>query len=169
MEFMKFRPPTFDHTKDPLEADDWLREINNKLDIIHARGKDHVLLAAHQLIGTAGEWWDNYSNASENPENITWEEFQEAFREYHIPEGIMEMKVEEFRNMKQGAMTVTQYIQKFMKLSRYAPDDIDTDKKKQDRFRRGLSQALRSQLVTRIYPDFNTMMNKAILLENARS
>ena len=168
-EFMKFRPPTFDHAEDPLEADDWLREINKKLDIIHARGRDRVLLAAHQLIGTAGEWWDNYSNASENPENITWDEFQEAFCEYHIPEGIMEMKAEEFRNLKQGAMTVTQYIRKFMKLSRYAPDDIDTDKKKQDRFRRGLSPALRTQLVTHIYPDFNTLMNKAILLENAHS
>ena len=129
-EFMKFRPPTFEHAEDPLEADDWLREINKKLDIIHARGRDRVILAAHQLIGTAGEWWDNYSNASKNPENITWDEFQEAFREYHILEGIMEMKAEEFRNLKQGAMTVTQYIRKLMKLSRYAPDDIDTDKKK---------------------------------------
>ena len=68
------------------------------MDIIHARGRDRVLLAAYQLIGTAGYSWDNYSNASENPENITWEEFQEAFHEYHIPEGIMEMKAEEFRN-----------------------------------------------------------------------
>jgi len=169
LEFMKFRPPTFDHPKDPLEANDWLREVNKKLDIIHARGKDRVLLTAHQLIGTAGEWWDNYSNTSEDPENITWDEFQEAFREYHILEGIMEMKAEEFRNLKQGAMTVTQYIRKFMKLSRYAPDDIDTDKKKQDHFRRGLSPALRTQLVTHIYPDFNTLMNKAILLENASS
>ena len=99
-EFMKFRPPTFEHAEDPLKADDWLREINKKFDIIHARGRDRVILAAHQLIGTAGEWWDNYSNASENPENITWDEFQEAFREYHIPEGIMEMKAEEFHNLK---------------------------------------------------------------------
>ena len=39
-EFMKFRPPTFDSSEDPLKADDWLREINKKLDIIHARGRD---------------------------------------------------------------------------------------------------------------------------------
>ena len=150
---MKFKPPTFDSAEDPLEADDWLREINKKLNIIHARGRDRVLLVAHQLVGTAGEWWDNYSNTSEDPENITWDKFQEAFREYHILEGIMEMKAEEFRNLKQGAMTVTQYIRKFMNVSR---------------FRRGLSPALRTQLVTHIYPDFNTLMNKAILLENAR-
>ena len=55
-----------------------------------------------------------------------------------------------------------------MKLSRYAMDDIDIDKKKQDRFRKGLNLALRTQLVTHIYPDFNTLMNRAILLENAR-
>ena len=166
---MKLRPPTFDSSEDPLEADDWLREINKKLDIIHARGSDRVLLAAHQLIRTAGEWWDNYSHASENPKNIIWEEFQEAFHEYHIPEGIMEMKEEEFRNLKQGAMTVVQYIRKFMKLFHYAIVDIDTDKKKQDRFRKGLNLALRTQLVTHIYPDFNTLMNRAILLENAYS
>ena len=166
---MKFRPPTFDHAEDLLEADDWLREINKRLDIIHARGRDRVLLAAHQLIRTAGKWWDNYSSASENPEHITWEEFQEAFKEYHIPKGIMEMKADEFRNLKQGAMTITQYIRKFMKLSHYTMDDINTDKKKQDHFRRGLNSALRTQLVTHIYPDFNTLMNRAILLENVCS
>ena len=56
----------------------------------------------------------------------------------------MEMKAEEFHNLKQGAMTVTQYIQKFMKLSRYALDDVDIDKKKLDHFRRGLSPTLRT-------------------------
>ena len=66
-------------------------------------------------------------------------------------------------------MTVVQYIRKFMKLSRCAMDDIDMDKKKQDCFRKGLNLALRTQLVTHIYPDFNTLMNQAILLENARS
>jgi hypothetical protein len=127
---MKFKPPTFDNAEDPLEANDWLHEINKKLDLIHVRGRDIVLLAAHQLIGATREWWDNYSRASENPEDITWEEFHGAFREYHIPEGIMEMKAEEFYNLKQGAMIVMQYIRMFMKLSRYAMDDINTDKKK---------------------------------------
>jgi Retrotransposon gag protein len=168
-EFMKFKPPTFDSTDDPLEADDWLREINKKLDIVHATGRDRVLLASHQLVGSAAEWWDNYSQAAENPEEITWEEFQETFREYHIPEGIMEIKAEEFRNLKQGTMTVAQYIQKFMKLSRYAMDDVNTDKKKQDRFRKGLNHALKTQLITHIYPDFNTLMSKTILLEDAQS
>ena len=59
-----------------------------------------------------------------------WEEFIEEIHNYHIPERIMEMKAEEFRYLRQGAMIVNQYIHKFMKLSRYTPEDVNTDKKK---------------------------------------
>ena len=52
-----------------------------------------------------------------------------------------------------------------MKLARYAPDDINTDKKKQRHFIKGLNAALREQIITHIYPDFNTLMNRTILLE----
>ena len=54
----------------------------------------------------------------------------------------MEMKVDEFRDLKQGSMTVNQYIQKFIRLSRYAPDEVSTDKKKHDRFKKGLQRNL---------------------------
>ena len=32
-EFMKGHPPTFPHTSEPLEADDWLRAMEQQLDI----------------------------------------------------------------------------------------------------------------------------------------
>ena len=52
-----------------------------------------------------------------------------------------------------------------MKLALYAPDDINTDKKKQRCFMKGLNAALREQIITHIYPNFNTLMNHTILLE----
>src|SRR6266508_787497 len=169
-EFMRLRPTTFDHTdEDPLVADDWLRAISKKLEVANANDQEKVLLATHQLTGAAGEWWDNYRDSIKNPAAITWAEFQEEFCKYHIPEGIMEMKADEFRSLRQGAMTVNQYIRKFMKLARYASEDVNTDKKKQDKFRKGLSNHLKAQLITHIYPDFNTLMNRTILLEDARS
>jgi hypothetical protein len=30
--------------------------------------------------------------------SILWEEFTEAFREHHVPKGVMDAKVEEFHN-----------------------------------------------------------------------
>jgi hypothetical protein len=75
------------------------------------------------------------------------------------------IKAEEFRSLRQGSMTVNQYIRKFMKLARYAPKDVNSDKKKQKCFRRGLNASLREKMVTHIYPNFNTLMNRTILLE----
>jgi hypothetical protein len=93
----------------------------------------------------------------------------EAFHEYHIPKGIIEIKAEEFHSLRQGPMTINQYIQKFMKLACDAPDDVNTDKKNQRCFRRGLNTMLREQTITHIYPDFNTLMNCTILLEEERN
>ena len=73
----------------------------------------------------------------------------EEFCEYHILEGIMEIKADEFRSLRQGPMTVNQYIMKFMKLAQYAPEDVNSDKKKQRCFRRGLNASLREQITTR--------------------
>jgi hypothetical protein len=52
-----------------------------------------------------------------------------------------------------------------MKIARYASEDVNSDKKKRKCFRRGLNASLREQLVTHIYPNFNTLMNRTILLE----
>ena len=81
----------------------------------------------------------------------------------------MEIKAEEFCSLRQGPMIVNQYIQKFMKLARYVPDDVNTDKKKQRCFRKGLNVALREQIITHTYLGFNTLMNHTILLEEERN
>ena len=79
------------------------------------------------------------------------------------------MKAAEFHDLKQGFMTVNQYIRKFTKLSRYAPKYVNTNKKKQDRFRRGLHSTLKTHLSASTYPDFNTMMNQAIIVEEVKT
>jgi hypothetical protein len=167
--FMRLHPPTFDSAEeDPLLADDWLRTMAKKLNAVKAMEEEKVSLATHQLVGAAGEWWENYQDAVQDADVITWQEFIDAFRDYHIPDGIMEIK-EEFRNLRQGTMTINQYIWKFTKLARYAPNDINSDRKKQRKFIKGLQPALREQIIAHIYPYFNTLMNQTILLEEAKN
>ena len=105
-EFMRIKPPTFNSIEDPLEANDWLRAITRKLKVINCEGQERVNLATHQLIGAAAEWWENYYEASVDAHTITWEEFCEEFRKYHVPEGTMELKADEFRSLKQGSTIV---------------------------------------------------------------
>ena len=97
----------FDSAKDdPLSANDWLRTITKKLNAVRATDEEKVILATHQLVVTASEWWENYQDAANEPEAITWQEFVEKFHEYHILEGIMEIKAKEFHSLRQGLMTV---------------------------------------------------------------
>jgi hypothetical protein len=60
-------------------------------------------------------------------------------------------------------MTVNEYLNSFIQLSRYAPDDINTDEKKHDVFLSGLNDDIQFQLLN---TDFQHMVDKAIVIEN---
>jgi hypothetical protein len=54
----------------------------------------------------------------------------------------MTVKKEEFLALKQGPLSVSEYRDKFLQLSRYAPENDNTDAKRQYRFLRGLVDPL---------------------------
>jgi hypothetical protein len=63
-------------------------------------------------------------------------------------------------------MTVNEYLNSFVQLSRYAPDDVNTDEKKQDVFLSGLNDDIQFQLLNTDYADFQDMVDKATIIEN---
>jgi hypothetical protein len=52
------------------------------------------------------------------------------------------IKLKEFQDLKQGSMVVSDYVTHFLQLSRYAPNDVYTDEKKQECFLNGLDDGL---------------------------
>jgi hypothetical protein len=80
--------------------------------------------------------------AHEEPESINWSEFKAAFHAHHVPRGVIRMTKKEFQDLKQGSMSVNEYVTKFTQLSRYAPQKVDTDEKKQECFLNGLNDGL---------------------------
>ena len=80
----------------------------------------------------------------------------------------MKREADEFRALQQESMSVEEYTHQFMELARYAPEEVNDDEKRHDMFKKGLNPELRTLLTPQIYPDFNTLMNKAILTERAK-
>jgi hypothetical protein len=78
-DFQRTKPPTFSHCMEPMDADDWLKTIERKLQVVQCNNRGKVLLASHQLIGPATDWWDAYVEAHEEPDTINWNEFKMAF------------------------------------------------------------------------------------------
>ena len=66
--FMRLHPLTFDSAEDdPLSTDDWFHTVIKKLNAVRATNEEKVILATHQLVGAAGEWWENYQDAVNEP------------------------------------------------------------------------------------------------------
>jgi hypothetical protein len=93
---------------------------------------------------------------------VEWGEFKTAFRGHHIPAGIMDRKLNEFLALTQGGRTMLQYAQTFNGPCLYAGYHADTDEKKRDRFRRGLSTKLCDRLNTVKANSYNELVNMVI-------
>jgi hypothetical protein len=153
-----------------MDTDDWLKSVEKKLQVVqwNNRERERVLLASHQLVGPVADWWDAYVEAPEELDTINWNEFKMAFCSYHVPQGIIKLKKKEFQDLKQGSMMVSEYVTHFMQLSHYAPNDVDTDEKKQECFLNGLDDGLAYALEAHDFVNFHTMVEKALVLKNRR-
>jgi hypothetical protein len=80
----------------------------------------------------------------------------------------MKLKKKEFEDLKQGSMTVSEYVTHFTQLSCYALDNVDTNEKKQDWFLNGLNDGLAYALEARDFVHFQDLVDKALVLENQR-
>jgi hypothetical protein len=150
-----------------MEAKYWLKGVEKKLVIAQCTDHEKVLFAAHQLFGTAANWWETYCSTHADVDSITWNEFKARFRNHYVPRGTMKLKKKEFTDLKQDSMTVNEYpAAPFIQLSRYAPDDINTDEKKPDMFLNGLNDDIQFQLLNTDYADFQHVVDKAIVIEN---
>ena len=84
--------------------------------------REKVELASYQLRNVNQIWCTQWKdNTSEESGPIEFEEFNESFLGNNFPWKKREVKVEEFINLKQGNMSVEEYLLKFPTLSRYAP------------------------------------------------
>ena len=106
----------FSSSIEPIVADDWLRRIGRELTTVGCTDAEKVHFAAHRLDGPAASWCENYT-ATFPISNVTWDQFQQAFRTTHVSTGAMSMKKREFHNLRQGNHTVAQYVDEFSKLA----------------------------------------------------
>jgi hypothetical protein len=113
LDFSETRPPLFVKAEDPLEADEWIRVIEQKFGLLRCMETQKPLFAAQQLRGPASTWWGNYVAIQSAGHQVTWDEFKLAFQEHYIPEGVLHMKQEEFMKLKQDG----EYLNKFNHLS----------------------------------------------------
>src|SRR4051812_18997090 len=160
-QFLAIKPSRLSKARDPLEAYDWLAEIKKHFNVNTVRPVDYVTFASFQLQGAAGSWYSTYKD-NKGDVVITWDEFVRDFRAAHIPSGLIERKRDEFLDLRQGDRSVQEYNLAFVRLARYAPEEVSTEAKHIARFRGGLATDIKYALTQSSPRMFSEFVDQAI-------
>ena len=130
-----------------MVADHWFMQIKKVLEAIEITSDAiRIKLVAFQLEGEAQVWW-RWVRTSRDLEAMTWAEFQELFMGKYFLDTAKHAKAQEFLELKQGVMTMMDYVARFTELARFADDYMATDMAKFRRFENGLKLPIRARIV----------------------
>ena len=163
--FRAHHTPTFTGGGNPMVADHWFMQIENILEAMEITSDTtRIRLAAFQLEGEAHVWW-RWARTSRDLEVMTWAEFQELFMGKYFPETARRAKAQEFLELKQGAMTVMDYVARFTVLARFTDDYVATNMAKVRRFENGLKLSIRARIVGLRLQDMDSMVGTTLTIE----
>ena len=87
----------------------------------------------------------------------------------YFPDTARHAKAQEFLELKQVAMTVMDYVARFIELARFDDDYVATDMAKVRRFENGLKLSIRCKIIGLRLQDMDSMVGTALTIERERS
>ena len=96
---------------------------------------------------------------------MTWAEFHDLFMGKYFPDTARHAKAQEFLELKQGTVTVTEYVARFTELVLFSDDYVATDMAKVMRFENGLKLSIRGRIVGLRLPDMDYMVGTTLTIE----
>ena len=148
-----------------MVGDHWFMQVEKILKAMEITSDTtRIRLAAFQLEGEAQVWW-NWVKTSRDLEVMTWAEFHELFMGKYFSATARHAKAQEFLKLKQGAMTMMEYVARFTELARFADDYVATDLAKVRRFENGLRLSIRGRIVGLRLQDMDSMVGTAMTIE----
>ncbi|KAL5570682.1 hypothetical protein UlMin_020279 [Ulmus minor] len=127
--FRRMKPDEFEGSSDPLVAEEWLSSIQTILDFMHLNEREKVLCATYVLKKDARYWWETVK-MRRNVQDMTWDEFIAEFNQKYYNRMAMRAQQNEFINIKQGSMSVTEAVRKFDQLARLCPYLVPTEEER---------------------------------------
>ena len=96
---------------------------------------------------------------------MIWGEFREVFMSKFSLASSRHEKAWEFLKLKQGSMTVLEYVAKFTELARFGDDYMATNMAKVRKFKDGLKLSIWGKIVGFLLQDMDSMFRTAMAIE----
>ncbi|XP_060209835.1 uncharacterized protein LOC132636820 [Lycium barbarum] len=130
----------FEGTVDPTDAEQWLERIEIVFEQLECSDAAKFKYAVSLLQKDAYDWW-------------------------YVPPAYHDAKKKEFLNLEQGGMSIAEYQQKFLRLSRYVGGIINNEKDKCRRFEDGLNDSIRKSVAVLQHENFYKLVSAALTWE----
>ncbi|KAL2229481.1 UNVERIFIED_CONTAM: hypothetical protein Sindi_1927800 [Sesamum indicum] len=117
----------FAGTTDPAEAEEWLRNTERVLDKIECTSEQKLRFAVSLLEKDTLDWWEIVPRSKSQPVTLMWNDFLKEFVDKYTPPVYRNRKKVEFLELKQNDLSVAEYELQFVRLSKYAPEEVSID------------------------------------------
>jgi hypothetical protein len=107
------------------------------------------------LVGT-------YTTALPADHHVPWGEFRTTFHAHHLSAGLLRSKLKKFLDLEQGNHSVFNYTRQCNTLAQYDSYHVDTDEKKANLYREGLTIQPQGHLVQSPNLSYNELASAAI-------
>eukprot|EP00253_Pinus_taeda_P015998 PITA_15998 len=163
LEKVKF--PEFWGSTDGQSAVAWLENMAMCFTLINYTSNMKAKMGIFQLKGSALLWWKTLlTQLGMDRSEVTWELFEEKFRERYLSEEFLERHLNEFNSLKQGNRSLPEYEACFMELLRYAPH-LNTEKLKVNKFLYGLNVNIQTKVRIFMPRTLHEAVQRAIIVE----
>ncbi|XP_075478846.1 uncharacterized protein LOC142519700 [Primulina tabacum] len=154
------KPPEFDGSTDPMVALEWFKAVEAIYDYLQFEDIYQVSCAIFLLTKTARTWWDA-TKVSVNVSALKWQEFKDLFYDKYFPRDVEIQKVKEFLELKQGSMSMQDYILKFEEGCQFAPYLSSNDIEKGVHFFRGVRAEIKRDVRMSKAASYKEIVEKA--------
>ena len=96
---------------------------------------------------------------------MTWEEFHELFMGKFFLASVRHAKAREFLELKQGTMSVLEYVAKFTELAHFIDAYVSIDMAKVRKFEDGLKLSIRGKILGFLLQDLDSMVKTTMDFE----
>ena len=96
---------------------------------------------------------------------MTWAEFHDLFMGRYFPATARHAKAQDFLELRQGTMTMMEYVARFTELAYFSDDYVATDMAKVRRFENGLELSIRGKIIGLRLQNMDSMVGTALTIE----
>ncbi|KAL0427834.1 UNVERIFIED_CONTAM: hypothetical protein Slati_2958200, partial [Sesamum latifolium] len=143
----------FADTTDLAKAEEWLRNTERVLGRIGCTSEQKLRYAVSLFEKDALDWWETVPGSKNRPITLTWNDFLKEFADKYTP---LATEINE--------LSVAGYELQFVRLSKYAPEEVSIDELRRDRFERWLRLEIQEKIAIKP-PSYGALLEAALRAE----